>query len=67
MKPKRNDYFLCPIPWTEINIFKRSDTFFPSFLNPELCLGNAGVKAGIGTSAETPSLTVLSVTAAILI
>ena len=29
MKPKRNDYFLCPIPWTEIDIFKRSETFFP--------------------------------------
>ena len=52
---------------TEIDIFKKSETVFPSFLNPELCLGNAGGRAGIETSAKTPSQTVLSVTAAILI
>ena len=46
MKPKRNDYFLCPIPWTEINIFKKSETFFPFFKPWTLC-ENAGARAGI--------------------
>ena len=40
---------------------------FSLFFKPLILFGNAGARAGIETSAETPSQTVLSVTAAILI